>query len=179
MMHRNRLFVRFLVSALFILQAFSLSGLTIKLATLTPAGSVWDEALKNIGAEWSRISNGAISFKIYSGGVAGDEGDMLRKIRIGQLDAAVLSGMGFAKMHPELFILNLPFFYRSDEELLYVLDRMKGKLEGFIRDKGFNIVAWELAGWIYFFSKDKVVYPQDLMTHKVSVTADAPEISAI
>ena len=62
-------------------------ALTIKLGSLAPAGSPWELGLKRVAAEWERISGGTVSVKIYSGGVAGDEPDMVRKIRIGTLNA--------------------------------------------------------------------------------------------
>lgn len=161
---------------------FSLSpvySINLKLGTLTPAGSFWDDALKALATEWRDITGGEVTIRIYPGGVAGDEGDMLRKMRINQLDAAVLTGMGFTKLNPELFVLSLPFFVQDDDELLYLLAAMKDRLEQLVRDKGFEVVGWQMAGWIYFFSKNPVVYPQDLRTHKISVTADAPEISQI
>jgi len=156
-----------------------LYSITLKLGTLTPSGSFWDEALKKLSEEWKRISGGEVTIRIYPGGVAGDEGDMLRKMRINQLDAAVLTGMGFTKLHPELFVMSFPFLVNSDDELKYLLKTMKPRFESLVREKGFVVVAWQTAGWIYFFSKNPVVYPQDLKAHKVSVTADAPEIAQI
>ena len=175
----KKAFAALLILLLFFLSAVPLASLTLKLGTLTPAGTFWDEALKKLSEEWRQISGGEVSLRIYPGGVAGDEGDMLRKMRINQLDAAVLTGMGFTKLHPELFVMSFPFLVNDDDELKYLLKAMKPRFEALVKENGFVVVAWQTAGWIYFFSKNPVVYPRDLQAHKVSVTADAPEISGI
>ena len=97
---------------------------TIKLATLAPAGSPWHDALLDMGEAWKDLSGGRVTLKIYAGGVAGDESDMVRKMRIGQLQAATLSAGGLPDIAPEFRALQLPMMFRSYEELDYVRDRI-------------------------------------------------------
>ena len=68
----------------------------IKLGTLAPKDSPWYNGVKRIGQRWRDESNGKIKLKIYPGGVAGDEGDMIRKMRIGQLHAGTVTGVGIS-----------------------------------------------------------------------------------
>ena len=78
-----------------LLAAFTLQGLLliavsaspqmIKLGTLAPTGSPWHTILRDMTEDWRRVTGGKIQFRIYSGGVSGDEPDMVRKLRIGQL----------------------------------------------------------------------------------------------
>ena len=37
----------------------------VKLATLVPEGSVWDKALRDMGAEWTTATQGRISLRVY------------------------------------------------------------------------------------------------------------------
>src|SRR5882724_10605446 len=83
--------VAFLVS---LASAVPAPGLTIKLGSLAPAASPWELGLKRVAAEWERISDGRVTVKIYAGGIAGDEPDMLRKVRIGALNAALVTVTG-------------------------------------------------------------------------------------
>ena len=69
-------------------------GLTIKIGSLAPTGSPWDLSLRRIAAAWYQASNGTVEVKIYPGGIAGDEPDMIRKMRIGQLDSAGITVIG-------------------------------------------------------------------------------------
>ena len=64
---------------------------TIKLATLAPAGSSWHEILKEMGQRWEAASGGQVKLKVYPGGAQGSEGDMVRKMGIGQLQAASIT----------------------------------------------------------------------------------------
>ena len=61
---------------------------TIKFATLAPEGSTWMNVMKEFDAQVRKETNGRVGFKMYAGGVQGDEKDVLRKVRLGQLSAA-------------------------------------------------------------------------------------------
>ncbi len=69
----------------------TLFALTIKLGSVAPDGSPWDVALKKMASKWYKISNGEVRIKIYPGGIVGDEPDMIRKMRIGQLHSAIFT----------------------------------------------------------------------------------------
>ncbi|MFW5960734.1 MAG: TRAP transporter substrate-binding protein DctP, partial [Chitinivibrionales bacterium] len=140
---------------------------TIKMGTIAPDGSPWSKALKKISSEWNNISDGKINIKIYDGGIAGDEEDMLRKMRIGQLHAAALSGVGFVRIYNGVLALQLPMLIRNDKELYYVLEKLKDHYESKIKKEGFIVLAWSKVGWVHFFSKNPVVTPDDLREHKL------------
>ena len=149
---------------------FQTGAVTIKLGSLAPVGSPWDITLNKIASDWREISGGRVILKIYSGGIAGSEEDMIGKIRIGQLDAAALTTIGLNRISPDLLTLCLPLFYKNSEEVLYVLDKMKPEFELIVEDKGFIMLGWSLSGWIKFFSRNPAVYPEDLQQQKLSVT---------
>jgi TRAP-type transport system periplasmic protein len=153
-----------------------LYSLTIKVGSIAPSGSPWDKALKKIGAEWKTISGGTIDMKIYPGGIVGNEPDMIRKMRIGQLQAAIFTGMGMSYISPDVFSLSLPFLIQNDRELDYVMKKITPHFNQLIRKKGFNVVVWSKAGWINFFSTKPVVYPRDLKTLKLSVAEGDAEL---
>jgi len=147
---------------------------TIKLGTLAPEGSVWHNVLRNMAEEWKTISNGSIQVRLYAGGVAGDEMDMVRKMRINQLQGAALTGNGLAGIANENAIFQMPMFLRTDEELDHVLQKLSPKLEKIIEEKGFKLLYWSEIGWVYLFSKTPVVKPADLKPLKIWVwTGDA------
>ena len=132
---------------------------TLKLATLAPDGSVWFTALKNMTEEWRRISLGAIDARIYPGGVAGDDAVMVRKMRVGQLNGAALTGDGMASIAPELRIFQTPMLIRSDAELDYMKSRLAGELEALSLAQGFKLLAWSDVGWVYLFSSTPIADP--------------------
>ncbi len=138
---------------------------TIKLGTLAPDGSTWYMQLRNMGEKWRNATNGKINFKIYPGGVIGDEADMVRKMRIGQLHAAAMTNVGLSCIIPEINAFQMPLMFNSYEELDYVRERLAPRLEELLEDRGFIVLNWGDAGWVHIFSQKPVVYPQDLQTH--------------
>ena len=80
--------------AALLLLAVPVMSQTIKMGTLVPSGSTWDTNLKILAADWAKATDGNVRLKIYAGGRAGDESDMLRKLRFNQLQAAGLSLSG-------------------------------------------------------------------------------------
>lgn len=128
----------------------------LKLATLVPDGSIWDLALKDLGAEWSRVTDGRVGLRIYPGGVAGDEADIVRKMRIGQLHAAALTISGLAEIDDAFSVFATPLLFESYDELLYVLDKLAPELERRLEAGGFTLVHWGHGGWVRLFSKRAV-----------------------
>jgi TRAP-type C4-dicarboxylate transport system substrate-binding protein len=128
-----------------------------------------------MAAEWERISGGTLSVKIYAGGVAGDEPDMIRKIRIGTLNAALITASSIQGIFNGVKTLSYPMLLRSDEELSYVLDKMKPFYDTELQRRGFKPVMWSLGGWVYFFSRAPVVMPDDLRRQKLWVWSGDPD----
>ena len=87
--------------AAFLLVSQPVSAETIKLGTLAPNNSPYYDILRDLGENWEKVSNGSVRLRIYAGGVAGDDPDMVRKMRIGQLDAALVAGSGLYEIAPE------------------------------------------------------------------------------
>lgn len=154
----------------------SLFSLTIKIGSIAPARSPWDNAIKKMGREWARISGGKVQIKVYAGGIVGEEGDMIRKMRMGMLGGAALTNLGVTHIYRDVYVLNTPMLITTDGELNYVFEKMKPFFEKEIEKKGFKVVIWSLTGWVNFFTKEKVLYPEDLKKHKISFTTGMPQM---
>lgn len=151
---------------------------TIKLGTLAPDGSPWYTSLRDINERWKEASNDEVRLKIYPGGVLGDEADMIRRMRIGQLHAATLSAVGLGLIIPEINAIQMPLLFDSYEELDYVRDKLTPRFEKLLEDKGFIVLFWGDAGWVHIFSQKPVVYPNDLKGQKIFVSAGESETFA-
>jgi TRAP-type C4-dicarboxylate transport system substrate-binding protein len=139
----------------------------VKMATLAPEGSSWYRVLQEMGEEWRKASGGAVVLRIYPGGVAGDEDAMIRKMRVGQIQAAAITGIGLAYLDRSFYALHIPMMYASDEEFDYVRDRYAPVLEKHMTEKGFVVLNWGDAGWVHFFSKTPVVTPAEAKALKL------------
>ena len=154
-------------------------AVVIKIASIAPARSPWDKALEQVARDWERISNGAVQVKIYPGGIAGSEQDMIRKMRLGVVQGGVFSNIGLAKIDHSLMVLSLPLLFHSREEFDAVFDRVKPSFEAALEEKGFKVVLWTLAGWVNFFTKSPIAAPDDMKKLKFCVTADFPELEQV
>ncbi len=166
-------FILFSLIVMMILTDCLQAVLTIKIGTIAPLRSPWVKELKKVGVEWARITNEKVNIKLYAGGIAGGEEDMVRKIRMGTLGGAVFTNIGINNIYPDSNVLNIPFLFNSEKELDYILKKMKTTFEAEIEKKGFKVIAYTKAGWIYFFSKKPVTYPEDLRKHKLSFSTGA------
>ncbi len=163
-----RLWTALAVLVLYAVLAAPLAAkVTVKMATLVPEGSVWDDALRDMGAEWKESTGGEAALRIYAGGVAGDEPDVVRKMRLGQFHAAALTVSGLADIEPGFEIFQIPMFFQSYEELFHVLEKMRPELEKRLAAKGFHLLNWGHGGWVHFFSKEPVRGVADLKKQKV------------
>ena len=134
----------------------------IKTGTLAPKDSPWHETLQEMSSTWIEISEGEVQLLIYAGGILGDEADMVRKMRIGQLHAAALSAEGLMYIIPEFDVLRMPMLLHNDDELRHVRNELTPYFTELLEKRGFILLSWGDAGWAYLFTSNPVVYPQDL-----------------
>lgn len=154
-------------------------GQRIRIGTVAPQGSPWDEALRYMAQEWGQISDGAVRVQIFAGGTLGDEGEMLRKVRQGQLQGVAVTSIGLSRIDEGVACLQVPLMLDSYEELDYVRDHLESRLEQRIEDKGFKVLSWSDAGWVRVFSKQEARTPDDLKQMKLFTSAGDPETESL
>lgn len=154
---------------------YSQRPLRFNVGTVAPEGSPWHEILQQMGQDWEEISGGKVILRIYPSGVLGDETDMLRKVRIGQLQAVALSSAGLERIERAASCLQIPMLIDSYEELDYVWDRIAPTLEERIERKGFVVLNWGDVGWVHFFTTVPAKTPDDIRKLKLFTSAGDPE----
>ncbi|CUU06011.1 extracellular solute-binding protein, family 7, partial [Candidatus Kryptobacter tengchongensis] len=97
-----------------------------------------------------------LGFKIYAGGVAGDEIDVLKKIRIGQYHAGGFTGVGIGEIAPNLRVLDSPFLFKSYDEVDYIYQKFNDEFEKEIENGGFVLLGWAEVGFVYTFTKTPI-----------------------
>ncbi|NIQ01725.1 MAG: ABC transporter substrate-binding protein [Nitrospinaceae bacterium] len=128
----------------------------IKFSTLAPEGSSWMKVMRMLEKEIVQATGGEVGFKFYPGGVSGDEVDVIRKMRIGQIHAAGFTGVGLGEILPEVRVLDLPFLFRSDREVEYIYEKMNDYFAARFEEKGYILLGWVPVGWVYFFSQEPI-----------------------
>ncbi len=139
----------------------------IKFATLAPEGSTWMKSMRRLDKALKDKSQGRLGFRLYAGGIAGDESDVLRKIRIGQIHSAVFSGVGISQILPMVRVLDLPFLFRNTGEVDLVQRKLQDNFAGHFRKKGFEFVAWAEVGSVHLFSQKAIRQVADLSGLKI------------
>jgi TRAP-type C4-dicarboxylate transport system substrate-binding protein len=115
-----------------------------------------------LGEVWRAAQGGNAKYLVYPDGSQGGEAELARRMRIGQLQGALLSVVGLREIEPSIAALqNLPLLFRSWDEVDYVREKMRPAMEKKFFDKGFVVLAWGDAGWVRFFSKEPAVRPSD------------------
>jgi TRAP-type C4-dicarboxylate transport system substrate-binding protein len=153
--------------------------MVVKMATLVPDGSVWHKILLGMGDEWSKETQGRVTLRLYPGGVAGDEPDMLRKMRIGQIHASAVTLKGLSDLDDAFEVFAIPNFFESYDELFAVIDAMEPVLKKRLEAKGFVLLNWGHAGWVYFFTKQPVRSLADLRKCKIWVWAGDEKMTTV
>jgi TRAP-type C4-dicarboxylate transport system substrate-binding protein len=148
----------------------------LKIASLVPENTAWGQALNAMSREWSEATGGNVELVVYHGGIVGEEADVVRKLRLNQIQGAVLTSMGISLISPDVMSLSAPFLIRNDEELTLALDAFKPELDAGIDKAGFHMIAWAKAGWVRIFSRNPVLAPADLKRQKVGAPPTTPEL---
>jgi len=149
----------------------------IKLGTFAPAGSAYHDIVLDLQQEWAEISDGTVELRLYMGGVTGNEGDMIRKMRVGQLHAAILTSGGLPDIATEFRIFQVPMMFNNTGEFDYVMREMRPMLDGLLPRHGFRALGWADAGWLHFFSREPVQLPDDLRPQKIFAMIGADRLT--
>jgi len=164
----SRILKCLILSAVALVSTASNAEVVIKLGTVAPKDSIWHTHLKKIDQRWQLATDSQVRLKIYAG-TLGDEDDILRRVRVGQLDAAAISTAGLSSIDKATQAMHIPLAFISNEEMEYVRDGIANQLEKLLAAKHFKVLTWAEVGWVHFFTKEPVVTPDDLRKQKLFV----------
>lgn len=164
----------FLLTFLFAFPSFSQPKHVIKMATLAPEGSTWINMWKEVTKWIEEKAKGEIKFITYAGGVMGDEPDMVRKLKLNQLQMGGFTVNGIYMIAPEMLVLELPFLFRDYDEVNYVRKKLFSRFNDFFLKRGFVLIAWIDQGLIRMYTKERVENLEQLKKQKMWVWAGEP-----
>ena len=142
-----------------------------KVASLAPEGSVWTKRFRDFTKEVTEKSGGEIGFKIYAGGVMGDDRAMYRKMRVGQINGGGFTMTGIGDVVPDFRVLGIPFFFDSYEEVDVLREKLFPRLQKEFDKKNLVLLALSEVGFIYTMSQNPITTLNELKKSK----AWAPE----
>ncbi|HSB49216.1 MAG TPA: TRAP transporter substrate-binding protein DctP [Burkholderiales bacterium] len=140
----------------------------LKIATIAPKGSLYHRVLQDVGEAYRNALGGQGRAIVYPDSIQGTEPDTVRRMRIGQLDASMLTVIGLNEIDPAVTALQyMPMVFRNWEEVDYVRDGLRSTLEERLAAKGFIVLFWGEAGWVQFFTKERITLPEEYKRTRV------------
>ncbi len=138
-------------STLLIVVALGLSSfgradpVTLRMAGVAPEGTMWAREVHVFAREVDAATHGAVVMKWYLGGIAGDELTAVERVRRGQLDGE--AGGGFCeRLAPSLRVLRLVGLVERRDELRYIINKLRPRLEAEMTKNGFVSLGFSSFG---------------------------------
>ena len=146
----------FLFVIIFVAMLYSGDPVIIKFATVAPEGSTWITVMDEFNQAVQEATNGEVKFRIYAGMVQGDEKDVLRKIRINQLQSGGFTGVALGTILPEIRILDSPFLFKNHAEVDYIYSKFEPRFAQNFEKAGFILLGRAEVGFVYVFTNEPV-----------------------
>ena len=152
-----------------------LAAAEIKVASIAPDGSQWMRAMRAGGDLVKERTAGRVEIKFYPGGVMGNDSQVLRRIRIGQLHGGAFTAGGLAERYPALNLYGVPLLFNSLDEVDFVRARLDPKLAAGLEAAGFVSLGFSEGGFANLMANEPIRNVDDLRRKKIWV----PEGDAI
>ncbi|MHC8401368.1 TRAP transporter substrate-binding protein [Pseudomonas sp. MDT1-17] len=157
-------------------------ALEVKYADIHPAGYPTVVAEEQLGKTLVADSNGALTFKMFAGGVLGSEKEVIEQMQVGAIQMARVSLGIVGPVVPDVNVFNMPFVFRDQAHMRKVID---GDVGDAILDKithsefGLVALAWMDGGTRNIYTKKPVRKLEDLKGMKIRVQGNPMFIETI
>ncbi len=159
---------KIVILAFFIISTHLQAAQQVKLAVLVPEGTTWGNSLKKFAKEVDAVTGGEVNLKVYYGGVSGDEPDVLRKVRIGQLHGGIFTGKTLGDINGDVRAMEIPFtFYKNQKKASETLNKLAPQFDNTFKAKGFVNLGFYEIGQVYVVSTKKVSNLNELKGVKI------------
>jgi TRAP-type C4-dicarboxylate transport system substrate-binding protein len=146
----------------------------IKIATVAPDGSRWIQQMRAGAEEVNTRTGGRVSIKFYPGGVMGNDAQVLRKIRIGQLQGGAFTAGGLAERYGALNLYGIPLLFRSLDEIDAVRAKLDPELASGLDGAGFVTFGFIEGGFANVLANEPIHSVDDMRRKKVWVPEGDP-----
>ena len=145
----------------------SIQAKTFKISTDVPDGTFWMKQMRAAAKEIKKKTAGRVKFKFYPGGVMGSERIAMKKIRINQLQGAIVANGVLANIYPDSQVYALPKLFDNTEEVDYIRNKFDRRIKKGIEDTDMVSFGMSETGFAYILSTRKINDMGDLSTYKV------------
>jgi TRAP-type transport system periplasmic protein len=173
--------LRFMAGALLLALAFAPlptghagEAAIMRIATLAPEASGAGQIFRMFDQSVRKRTGDRIQMRLYAGGVAGDERDVLRKIKLGQLEGAAVTSIGLGQIVRSVLILQMPGLFTNRDQVSKVRKELAGEFNAQFASAGYQLLAWGDVGDRRIFSKRPVLSPSDYKSLRPWVWREDP-----
>lgn len=170
----SQLFILLFCALLICSPAHAKAKYLFKVATIAPEGSIWTKRFRDFVAEVKEKSGGEVQFKVYPGGIMGDDRAMYRKMRVGQLHGGGFTMTGIGTVVPEFRVMGIPFLFHSYAEVDHVRKGLLPSFQKAFAEKGLELIAMTEVGFVYAISTSPIATLDGLKATKVWAPAGDP-----
>ena len=144
----------------------------LRLATSVPDGSPWARVLEANAHELGQKTEGRVTLRYYLNSAQGDDRDAVRKMKLGQLDGAMVSGGALGMIASDVRVLEQPLLFTTNRQLDVVRSTMAADFRSRFEGAGYVLLAWADNGWVHFLSTTPITTPSDLTKLKMGLGAE-------
>jgi TRAP-type C4-dicarboxylate transport system substrate-binding protein len=160
---------RALLGAWLATAAATAGAVDIKIATVAPDGSRWMQQMRAGAEEVNARTAGRVSLKFYPGGVMGNDAQVLRKIRVGQLQGGAFTAGGLGERYGALNLYGIPLLFRSLAEIDAVRAELDPELAAGLERAGFVTFGFIEGGFANLLANEPIHSVEDMRRKKVWV----------
>jgi TRAP-type C4-dicarboxylate transport system substrate-binding protein len=153
--------------ALALLAAAPAGAQTLKIATIAPEGSSWMNDMRAGAKVIEDHTEGRVQVKFYGGGVQGNDKQVQRKMRTGQLHGGAFTSGGLNLFQTDADLLSLPLLFETIEEARFVRGHVEDELRRRLEEAGYVNFGLAAAGFAYMMSNKPLRTRDDLAGQKV------------
>jgi TRAP-type C4-dicarboxylate transport system substrate-binding protein len=150
----------------------------IRIASPLPRSSDWGRALDRLAADWEKVTQNQTRVIVSHDGREGSESRMLSSLSSDAIQVAVFTSAGVSEICPAVMNLSIPFMIRNEAELDLVLENMLPVIDTRVKNE-YVVIAWSKGGWVYIFSKEKVLTPDDLRKQRLATSPDLRDMNTV
>jgi len=147
---------------------------TLKIATIAPEGSAWMNDMRSGAKSIEEHTGGRVKFKFYGGGIQGNDKQVQRKMRTGQLHGGAFTSGSLNKFQRDADLFSMPLVFDSIDEVRFVRSELDAEVRQRLEDAGFVNFGFAGAGFAYMMSNRPLENLSDLKGQKVWIPEGDP-----
>ncbi|MCJ7815272.1 MAG: TRAP transporter substrate-binding protein DctP [Xanthomonadales bacterium] len=147
---------------------------TLKIATIAPEGSSWMDDMKRGAAVIEEQTQGRVKFKFYGGGVQGNDKQVQRKMRTGQLQGGAFTSGAMNMFQRDADLFSMPMVFNSIEEARFVRKNLDSVIRERLEEAGYVNFGFAAAGFAFMMSNKPLQNLAELKGQKVWIPEGDP-----